>query len=144
MAEVAARSGNKVRLYARNKAMVDSINTSRRNSCYLTDFTLHENIIAYNNVAEALEGSTVVILALPTQTIPEWLVQHKELIPESLLLCNTAKGLYLKEHCLLSQIIPKCLGRDQPYAILSGPSFAKEMVLNHPTAGNVQSQHAID
>jgi glycerol-3-phosphate dehydrogenase len=63
------------------------------------------------------------------------LVEHKDLIPPDLLLCNTAKGLYLKDNCLLSEAIDKGLQRNQPYAILSGPSFAQELMLNYPTAG---------
>ncbi len=72
---------------------------------------------------------------VPLNQVPSWLVDHKDLIHPDLLLCNTAKGLYLEGNCLLSEAINKALGRDQPYAILSGPSFAKEMMIGHPTAG---------
>jgi glycerol-3-phosphate dehydrogenase len=41
----------------------------------------------------------------------------------------------LKDNCLLSEAIDKGLQRNQPYAILSGPSFAQELMLNYPTAG---------
>lgn len=73
--------------------------------------------------------------------IPHWLLQHKHLIAPSLLLCNTAKGLYLEDNCLLSEAIDKALQREQPYAILSGPSFAKEMMINDPTAVVVASKY---
>lgn len=61
--------------------------------------------------------------------------EHKDSISPDLLLCNTAKGLYLEQNCLLSEAINRSLNRDQPYAILSGPSFAKEIMMNFPTAG---------
>lgn len=61
--------------------------------------------------------------------------ENLELIDPNLLFCDTAKGLYLKDNCLLSEAVYKALGRNQPYAILSGPSFAKEMMDGHPTAG---------
>jgi glycerol-3-phosphate dehydrogenase (NAD+) len=63
------------------------------------------------------------------------LATNKDLIRPDLLICNTAKGLYLKDNCLLSEAIMKALGREQPFAVLSGPSFAKEMMMNYPTAG---------
>ena len=73
--------------------------------------------------------------------VPRWLIEHKELIREDLLLCNTAKGLYLEENCLLSEAINRALNREQPYVILSGPSFAKEMMMGHPTAVVVASKY---
>jgi glycerol-3-phosphate dehydrogenase len=71
------------------------------------------------------------------QQVPKWLAEHKEIISPELLICNTAKGLYLEENCLLSDAINRILGREQPYVILSGPSFAKEMMIGYPTAGIV-------
>jgi glycerol-3-phosphate dehydrogenase (NAD+) len=68
--------------------------------------------------------------------VPQWLGNLKEKLSPDLLICNTAKGLYLAENCLLSEAINRALGREQPYAILSGPSFAQEMMMNYPTAGN--------
>ena len=70
-----------------------------------------------------------------------WLEENQNLIPETTLLCNTAKGLYVKNDCLLSEAVKKALGRDQPYAVLSGPSFAKEVLQNQPTAVVVASQY---
>lgn len=58
-----------------------------------------------------------------------------------MLLCNTAKGLYLKDNCLLSEAINKALNRDQPYAILSGPSFAHEIMMGNPTAVAIASKY---
>lgn len=66
---------------------------------------------------------------------------HKEYISPDLLLCNTAKGLYLEQNCLLSEAINRSLNRDQPFAVLSGPSFAKEIMMNYPTAVVVASKY---
>lgn len=140
LAQVAARSGHKVRLYARNLEVVEGINSNHKNPHYLSEFELSEDITAVNSVEEALEGASLVILSIPTQKIPDWLAENKKHISPSLLLCNTAKGLYLKDSCLLSEAITRALGREQPYAVLSGPSFAKEIMLNYPTAVVVASR----
>jgi glycerol-3-phosphate dehydrogenase (NAD+) len=62
-------------------------------------------------------------------------------------LVNSAKGLYLAEECLLSVAVERALGsREQPYAALSGPSFAKEIAKGMPSAVVVASKflyHAV-
>ena len=67
--------------------------------------------------------------------IPDWLAANKHHIPFHILLCNTAKGLYVNDNSLLSEALLSAIGRNQPYAVLSGPSFATEIIDNVPTAG---------
>lgn len=138
---MAARAGNMVKLYARKYEVVESINKDHINPHYLSEFILSENIIAVNSIAQALEDVTLAILCIPTQLVPSWLDTNKLKIHPDLLICNTAKGLYLQDNCLLSEAVIRILNRDQPYAILSGPSFAKEMMLNYPTAVVVASKY---
>eukprot|EP01033_Poteriospumella_lacustris_P003022 gene3022-2212_t len=141
MAQVVANCGHYARIFARKEEVVKSINENHINPHYLSEFTLSENITATSSLAEAVEGVSFVILAIPTQLIPHWLEEHKDFIAPDLLLCNTAKGLYLEENCLLSEAINRSLNRDQPYAVLSGPSFAKEILMNYPTAVVVASKY---
>lgn len=146
MAEVAGRNGHRVQMYARDVNVVDSINKSHVNPKQLSQFIMDGNISAHNNVEDALENSELMIISIPMQQIPEWLATNKHLIPPDLLICNTAKGLYLKNGCLLSEMISTCLGREQPYAVLSGPSFAQEIMEGQPTAVMVASKfkyHAV-
>lgn len=141
MAEIAARNGNNVKIYARKHEVVDAINSQHVNPHYLSEFTLSSNVTACSSVEEAFNNCELLILAIPTQLVPKWLEDHKTLLPPDLLICNTAKGLYLVDNCLLSEAISRVLNREQPYAILSGPSFAKEMMLNYPTAVVVASKY---
>jgi len=140
MAMVAARKGHSVTIYARDEAQVSSINTAHRNPRYLSDFELPENIIATSSVEDALDGASLCMLAIPAQKIPDFMKLHKEAIPPTTILCNTSKGLYLPTKQLLSEAILEALGRDQPLAILSGPSFAIEIMRAHPTAVTVASK----
>mmetsp|Transcript_19851 Transcript_19851/g.35940 ORF Transcript_19851/g.35940 Transcript_19851/m.35940 type:complete len:272 (-) Transcript_19851:319-1134(-) len=74
--------------------------------------------------------------ALPAQKSPDFFKEHKDVIPDTVLICSTAKGLYLRSKCLLSEAIlgPDGLGREQPLAFLSGPSFAVQIMQETPTA----------
>jgi glycerol-3-phosphate dehydrogenase (NAD+) len=70
--------------------------------------------------------------------------ENKHLIPPHVVFCSTAKGLYLETESLLSTATLQAFGRDQPYAILSGPSFAKEIVTEQPTSVVVASKKLAD
>jgi glycerol-3-phosphate dehydrogenase (NAD(P)+) len=110
LATVAARNGHDVVIYARDSEVVASINNDHVNCKYLSEFTLLPNITATLDVTEALTNVDMIILALPAQVVPDFLGDNKDIISESTLLCNSAKGLYLKENCLLSEVIPKAMG----------------------------------
>ena len=72
------------------------------------------------------------------QKVPDWLATNRDVLSNEIVLVNTAKGLYLREKCLLSEAVFRALGQDranQPYVVLSGPSFAIEIIKHHPTAG---------
>ena len=141
MATQAARCGHDVRIYMRNVTQAGYMNEAKHNPKTLNEFLLPKNLIASTDIEETLHGAKLVILSLPAQTIPEWLHNNLQYISPNMLLCNTAKGLYLKEQKLLSEAVLEALGRDQPYAMLSGPSFAREIMQDMPTAVVVGSKY---
>ncbi|CAK4084397.1 unnamed protein product [Aphanomyces euteiches] len=134
MAQIAARQGHQVVLYARNQSHVDTINLTHHNPQIFSDFELLPNIHATTSVKEACAGATLLIMAIPAQTTPTFLEEHRDVIPEDAILVVTSKGLYLKTKQLLSVPILAALGRDQPLSFLSGPSFALELMKNQPSA----------
>lgn len=146
MATVAARAGHNVSIYARDEECVSAINATHHNTKCLQEFELPVNIQAVSSLSSALEGTELIILALPAQIVVGWVKENKDLIAPETLICNTAKGLYLQDKVLLSEAVQKALGRDQPYCILSGPSFAKQIMQKMPTAVVVASKllyHAV-
>ena len=141
MATCAARQGHTVFLYARDENQVKIMNTTRKNPKHLSDFELLPNITATSSVREAVSGCTVILHCLPAQTTPAFLAQYASVIPEDAILCSTSKGLFLETKQLLSVPILKALGRDQPLAFLSGPSFAIELMQKMPTCVVVASKY---
>mmetsp|Transcript_17297 Transcript_17297/g.50440 ORF Transcript_17297/g.50440 Transcript_17297/m.50440 type:complete len:341 (-) Transcript_17297:513-1535(-) len=146
LATVAARNQHSVFLFCRDEEQAEAINTTRRNPKYLSEFDLPETIQATTSLAEALAGAQLVILAIPAQKLPEFLADHKAIVPTEAILCCSSKGLYLPTKQLLSDAMRDALGREQPMAFLSGPSFAEEMMRAFPTAVVVASRllyHAV-
>jgi len=134
MAQIAARQGHTVSLYMRKQEQVDAINATRHNPYFFPEFELLPKIQATHNVEEAVDGAELVICCIPAQGTPDFLLEYKDVIPKEAILVITSKGLYLKTKQLLSIPIIEALGRDQPLAFLSGPSFALELMKNAPSA----------
>jgi len=149
MAYAAARNNNEVVMYMRDEAQCKCINEEGYNPKYLSDYKLN-NINGHNSIRgiccldvlrEELKTPEVVIIhALPCQRTPDWYREHRDLIPADVLICSTAKGLYLPTQQLMGHAILDALDRaEQPLAFLSGPSFAEEIMKGDPTVLAVAS-----
>jgi len=134
MAYAVSRNGHQVVGWVRDIKIATAINKTRRNPKYFSDFVLPNNISATDNLAEALDGTSLIIHALPCQNTPEWLKENRDLIPPHTLFVLTCKGLYLPTKQLMGHAVYDALDRDQPMAFLSGPSFAKGILNDDPTA----------
>eukprot|EP00658_Telonema_sp_P-2_P024525 TRINITY_DN19858_c0_g1_i1.p2 TRINITY_DN19858_c0_g1~~TRINITY_DN19858_c0_g1_i1.p2 ORF type:complete len:323 (+),score=76.30 TRINITY_DN19858_c0_g1_i1:184-1152(+) len=134
MAYAASRNGHRVTMWMRDPEQAAAINASHRNPKKLSEYELPTNISATTDLASAVAGAVLIILALPCQMTPAWLAAHRDMIPPTTPLCVTSKGLYLPTKQLLSDAITDSLGRSQPLVFLSGPSFAAEIMQDFPTA----------
>lgn len=127
-----------VRLWGRRAAVVDQINSAHRNEQYLPDIALPANITAYTEVAEALEGAELVVLAVPAQSVRGQLRQFKGLIAPGAVVVSLMKGLELGTDARMSEVISEEL--DLPaerIVVVSGPNLALEIAREEPTASVV-------
>src|ERR1700723_3643273 len=91
LAKLLADAGGEVTLWARRSAVADDINSSRHNPGYLPGAELPAGIRATADPAEALDGVTTVLLAVPAQTMRANLEQWTGLIAKGATLVSTAK-----------------------------------------------------
>ena len=140
MANAAARNGHEVVMWCRDATQAEAITSTHRNPKYLSEFVLPLNVTATSDLAEAVKDTSLILHALPCQLTPDWLRANRETLPANVVICSTAKGLYVPTKQLLGDAILSALGREQPLAFLSGPSFAKEIMKGDPTAVVVASK----
>ncbi len=127
-----------IRLWARRPEIADQINTEHRNRQYLNDIALPTNIVAYPVVADALDGVSMVVLAVPAQTLRAQLREWKPLIGQDALVVSLMKGLELGTDSRMSQVIAEELDiPDRQIAVVSGPNLAMEIARREPTASVV-------
>ena len=121
-------------ILVRSEADAESINEDHKNAKYLPKYELPTNIRATTDPAHALPGSDFIVHAVPVQSSKAFLAGVKQHIaPETPLLC-LSKGLDRETCEMMSEVIPEGIGRKQPLAVLSGPTFAVELMQGLPTA----------
>ncbi len=141
LAQVLADGGHEVRMYVRDASVADSINTEHKNSQYLKQYTLNKNIIASTKLSDFTEQD-IYVLSIPSQNLRDFLRSVKDYLPKNCILINTAKGIERNSGNSMYEIVSEELADLEPrYAILSGPSFADEVMQNKPTAVVLASEH---
>lgn len=135
LAIVLAQKGQPVTMWCRREEQAAEMNNEHENKKYLPGVTLPEGIHVTNDVADALNDTDFVVLAVPSQTLRDNLNNIKEFLPEKAILINTAKGLEVGSNLRLSQVTNEVIpGSIDRYVALYGPSHAEEVGREIPTA----------
>jgi glycerol-3-phosphate dehydrogenase (NAD(P)+) len=125
-----------VRIWAREQALADAINRERRNPRYLSDVHVPERVRATHDLAEALEGCELVICAIPSHGVRDVMGRAGPYIPRDALLVSTVKGIELGTWMRMDEVFQDVLDpvHHPNLTYLSGPSFAREIAAQMPTA----------
>ena len=121
---------------------MQSINESHVNTRYLPKHTLPPNVRATTDAAAAIAGAAYIVHAVPVQQSFSFLSGLKDVIPPATPILCLSKGLEVSSCRNMSELIPAALGRKQPLAVLSGPTFAVELMDGLPTAIVAASEDA--
>lgn len=128
-----ARVGRPVRLWARDPALAASMRARRENPRYLPGAALPEGVHVTADAGDALAGGDTVLVAVPSHFVEAVLADVGEHVARSAVLVSATKGLEPGHGLRMSELLAHRLpGR--PIAVLSGPSFAREVAEGRPTA----------
>nr|WP_281256137.1 NAD(P)H-dependent glycerol-3-phosphate dehydrogenase [Puniceibacterium antarcticum] len=136
LAMVAATAGRDVRLWGRRNQLSEAVNATRINAEYLPDVPLHDRIMVTSDLAKALEGSEAVLIVTPSLTLRQVCASIRPHLPKGIPLALCCKGIERGTGFLLSHLVSEELP-GHPVGALSGPTFAKETALGHPTAATI-------
>jgi glycerol-3-phosphate dehydrogenase (NAD(P)+) len=109
-------------------------NENRR---YLPDVSFPENLTGEPSLADCLQGASDVLVAVPSHGLRETLSLIKPLVGSDVRICWATKGFELSTGLLPHQVAQAVLGKSTVMAVLSGPTFAKEVGIGLPTAMTV-------
>jgi glycerol-3-phosphate dehydrogenase (NAD(P)+) len=139
LAVIAARAGREVRLWTRRPDHADAMRRTRRNAAYLPDsIALPANLTPTADMAVALDGAEAVLLVTPSRAVRETAAAMASLVAPDAPVVLCAKGIEPETGLLMTEVAAQELGGN-PLAALSGPNFADEAALGHPTAATIAS-----
>ena len=138
-AQVLADAGVEVTMWGRNADTVSFIN-GRENPSYLPGITLSERISATSDIADAVEGKPLVVVAVPVKAVRRTLESARDYLAPEVVLLSLAKGLELGTLRRVDEIIADASGvPGRRTAVLSGPNLSREIADRQPTATVVAS-----
>ncbi|MBC7324672.1 MAG: NAD(P)H-dependent glycerol-3-phosphate dehydrogenase [Moorella sp. (in: Bacteria)] len=132
LAILLARKGFQVRLWARRQELVTRLVETGENKAYLPGVKLLPGIKPTADLGEAIAAAGLVVLSVPSHAVRLTARRIKPLLPEGVIVVNTAKGLELDSKKRLSEVLIE-EGLRQ-IAVLSGPSHAEEVGRGLPTS----------
>jgi glycerol-3-phosphate dehydrogenase (NAD(P)+) len=133
-----AREGNPTRLWGRNGARLDAMRLARRNDYYLPGAEFPDGLQVTNELKQALSGARDALIAVPSHAFRETLESVKPHLDPDTRIAWATKGFEIATGLLPHQVARQVLG-SRPGAVLSGPTFAKEVGAGLPTAMTVAS-----
>ncbi len=142
LADLLARSGHWVELWAYEPEVAEAVTQEHANPVFLPGFTLHDNLRASNDLARVLGGAELVVLVMPSHVFRPVLSSAAAHLPPDAPVVACSKGIEDKTGYTMHQVAAEVLGEGEHsrLAALSGPSFAKEVAADAPTAVTVASR----
>jgi glycerol-3-phosphate dehydrogenase (NAD(P)+) len=121
-------------LWGRDAQQLESIARDRVNTRYLPGVSFPPTLAAYTDLKDCVSGVENVLLSVPSHALRETLTALRPLLDNGVRVCWATKGFELSSGRLPHQVAIEVLGADRPMAVLSGPTFAREVGQNLPTA----------
>ena len=141
LAVAAHAAGRTTSLWAREEDVVEAIARDRENTRFLPGVKLPKEIAVTGDLAHAAQADALLLTA-PAQVLGEFARTLKPLIAPGTPLVICAKGIEKNTGKLLHEIVAEALP-NATCAILSGPSFAREVALGQPTAVTIAADDTI-
>ncbi|MDQ6689214.1 MAG: NAD(P)-dependent glycerol-3-phosphate dehydrogenase [Gemmatimonadota bacterium] len=138
LADLLARNGHQVMVWAYEPDVVQSINNKHENVRFLAGHALAPTLTALGDLQKAVDGSELVILATPSQVLRPIVKSARGSLRNKTPIVIATKGLERETLSLMTEVVEDELPGATVVA-LSGPSFAAEVVKCQPTAVVVAS-----
>lgn len=139
LAALLARNGHDVCLWGRDAAQLHGIVEHHENARYLPGIVLPDTLRASHDLATALAGVDWVLVAVPSHAFAHTLQMLAPLRPSPAGVAWATKGFEPGSGRFLHEVAAQMLGDGVPLAVITGPSFAKEVAQGLPTAVTVHS-----
>lgn len=123
-----------VTLWGRDREAIERMVDARENAAYLPGARFPDALTVTSNLAGALDGAPVILVAVPSHALHETLVAAAPGISDDARVAFATKGFEPDSGRMIHEVAATVLGAGIPLAVVSGPSFAREVAAGQPTA----------
>jgi glycerol-3-phosphate dehydrogenase (NAD(P)+) len=136
---LARRGGHKLYLWSHSAALAEQLADAGENLPYLPGFTLPADIQVTSDLPRAIFEADILLCVTPSQHLRGIITHIAPLLTRNQIILSASKGIEDTSFLRMSQVVASVA--NNPFAVLSGPSFAQEVAAGMPTAVVVASNH---
>ncbi len=142
LANLLACKGYAIDLWVFEKEIKDQIQQSGENSVFLPGVKLSSNLHPSNDLAEVVSAKDMVLVVVPSHVVRETTLKVADHLSKDTIIVSASKGIENKTHLTMTGVMQETLVEIPAHhlAVLSGPSFAREVARNLPTVVTVASK----
>ncbi|RTZ13901.1 NAD(P)H-dependent glycerol-3-phosphate dehydrogenase [Vibrio aquaticus] len=137
-----ARNGANVVIWGHDPEHMAQLEADRANHAFLPNIDFPESLIVESDLEKAVQASRDLLVVVPSHVFGIVLESVKPHLREDSRICWATKGLEPETGRLLKEVAFDTIGEGYSLAVLSGPTFAKELAMGMPTAISVASPDA--
>ena len=139
LALLLSEKGHKVKIWDIDKNHIEKINTERENRRHLPGALFSDNISTEENLVKSVKGCSVIVMVVPSHGFRTVFEKIVDIVEKGAVIVSASKGIENDSMLTMSQILEDLIKRrkrqqDLEVAVLSGPSFAREVADKIPTA----------
>lgn len=138
-----AANHNDTCLWGHDPAFIKTLSSDRENKQFLAGFAFPENLTLETDLTLAVQNSHDLLLAVPSHAFREVLTALAPALGSQSRIAWATKGLEYGSGKFMSEVLEEVLGSRYPAAVVSGPTFAKEVAAGLPTALTVASNNPV-
>jgi glycerol-3-phosphate dehydrogenase (NAD(P)+) len=139
LATLAAKNGCQTLLWGHNPHHIAQLQHDRENKAYLPDLAFPDTLSLTDSLQNVAEFSDLLLISVPSHAFKETLRQLKPFVTPKTQIAWATKGFCSEIGGLLDSVVTQTLFKTTPTAVLSGPTFAKEVAKALPTAMTIAS-----
>jgi glycerol-3-phosphate dehydrogenase (NAD(P)+) len=139
LAILAARNGCNTLLWGHESEHIKNLEKDKKNQRYLPDIVFPEKLQVTDNLQQAATFSSLILISVPSHAFKDTLLKIKPFLTSSSKIAWATKGFNPEDGSLLHSLVEQTIGKQIETAILSGPTFAREVAADLPTAITIAS-----
>ncbi|MGF1753733.1 NAD(P)H-dependent glycerol-3-phosphate dehydrogenase [Vibrio makurazakiensis] len=134
-----ARNGANIVLWGHDPKHMDRLQADRANHAFLPDIDFPESLIIESDLEKAVQSTRDILVVVPSHVFGTVLTSLEPHLNANSRICWATKGLEPETGRMLKDVAHDVIGDQYSLAVLSGPTFAKELAMGMPTAISVAS-----